>query len=147
MSDKAESSFVAAAVVFAALVGYTFAPQTRFVDPGIFAVAGAFAGLSAGGLWASRGSSWGRTYEMVNMALGVAAVTVLGSQCNRAINRSQQNDERCWVLQRDMLSAAPQRTDDAAIFQALGCQPKDAMQISFPANPAALLKRIPKSTH
>lgn len=36
--------------------------------------------------------------------------------------RDENSNRRCEAIQKDMLSVHPQRTDDTAIFQALGCK-------------------------
>ncbi|PTQ61014.1 hypothetical protein C8J26_1332 [Sphingomonas aurantiaca] len=35
-----------------------------------------------------------------------------------------ENQRRCMIIQSDMLSAKPKRSDAADIFQALGCVPQ-----------------------
>lgn len=49
---------------------------------------------------------------------------------------SQANDQRCYQLELDMLSAKPRRSDGPDIFQALGCRPQGYENVSFPQTSA-----------
>lgn len=53
------------------------------------------------------------------------------------------NNRRCLAIQHDMLSARPRRTDDADLFQALGCRPQGEGSVYAPP-PSSSLHRSPQ---
>jgi len=60
------------------------------------------------------------------------AMFVYGAAMLSTSIRDTSNDARCLVIQSDMLSANPRRSDDAVLFTALGCRPQGGGSVFAP---------------
>lgn len=115
------------AVLAAAVVAFCTQPLMRYVDPDWYLAGGTFLGASFLGFSVlisheKRGHAifWGATGGI----LACAGIYFLAIGAARADKAAIANDQRCLTIQRDMLSAKPQRSDGPDLFQALGCRPQ-----------------------
>lgn len=104
-------------------IAYFSAPFLRFVGLRTFMLAG-FIGVSGVtlaqvGIVMRNQLAW--TLARWLFWVSVANLLVLGVIAFRS---ARANDQRCMMLQRDMLSAHPRRADGPAVFGALGCRPQ-----------------------
>ena len=124
-------------IIYAWLSG----PLVRYANPAyLFSTASWITVTIVSLIFARSGSSkhWRALFGFAFLASSLNLVQSLywGTETLKA--RSKANDERCQIIQDDMLSARPRRSDGPALFQALACQPKGPGKVGFaPVKPPA----------
>ena len=116
-----------AAVLAAALLAFCTQPLMRFVDADRFLgggalLAGSFCGFA---MFISEPKAiMSIGYGVVAAILTLVGAYFLITGATQASAASVANDQRCLVIQRDMLSAKPRLSNGPDLFQALGCRPQ-----------------------
>ncbi len=78
----------------------------------------------------SRGEAAIATGIATLLAIGSGLLIIyVGHETDQTISA---NTARCRIIQDDMLTATPRRTDGPDLFQALGCQPQGDGTVAFP---------------
>jgi hypothetical protein len=108
-----------------ALVAFCVQPLLPFVEPSWFLFGGLFFGAGVCSAVAAYGAPTASPWS-IRFCIGLAIVglTTLAVVTSNADTRSAANDERCLVVERDMLSASPKITNGADVFQAFRCRPQ-----------------------
>ncbi len=117
--------------VCAASVGQ---PLLRYADTLCVAYCGGAAGSFAFFFFAAHVTIGCARKAFFVLALVMLAVTIVLICCivRDAGAKSIANDQRCTIIQDDMLSAAPRLWDGPRLFQALSCVPSGTKGVSFP---------------
>ena len=136
-----DRAIAGAALVLSAIFAYFTIPILRFTDPSWLATMGLAFGVFASGtlLWVliDRHAHWQKV-----MVTGLL-VTMFGLawQIVDGFRASDENDLRCAVIQKDMLSGHPRYANATDLFQALGCRPQKDSSVEYRV---ALMERVTK---
>ncbi|WP_146168783.1 hypothetical protein [Sphingomonas aurantiaca] len=118
-SNQAELS-LRALFVFVAVVAYTVSPVLKYADIRWTVLAAAIGGIGVQ-LMMLGSKSW---IGMIGSLLMIGGLVFGAELIFDATQVHTENQRRCMIIQSDMLSAKPKRSDAADIFQALGCVPQ-----------------------
>lgn len=123
-----DRTIFAAATVAAAAFWYFSQPLVHLADPTVIGPAGFFAGAGVAGAWIiaglGRASAWKWVFATIATIGGAGIIFALFD----ASDTSHHLDETCRAIQVDMLRAQSARSDDPAVFQALGCRVQNVGQ-------------------
>lgn len=125
----------AAILMTAAALAFFMAPLLRFYNPGLFATAGGAFIAGAMYIWISWRLDFHKSWSGVSYFIFAATVAQLAYLTYDACKASESNDARCRVIQHDMLSANPIRSDGPDLFAALQCRPTGDESVSVSAKP------------
>ncbi len=113
---------VGVAVLCAYTTGQSF---IRVGDSAVIAEIGLFAGLFAllfNGIYILPGA-FRRPFALAALIALSICGGLLSTNARSMVNQVQANDDRCQLIQDDMLSAKPRKANGPELFQALGCTP------------------------
>lgn len=125
-------AFVASALIFAAILGYFSLPLLAFANPVWLLNFGFIFALGASCWWFSRQLELPKSWRIFGTTFGLVGLLGLGVVIMDGFENSTKNDERCVIIERDMLSASPRRADGPDIFAAMNCRPQLDDTIAFP---------------
>lgn len=119
----------------AVVVGFFAQGEMALANPLHLATIGLGAGLAiiAGHSVALADDGKGELATAIATILTIAVGGLVIYEGAAADKDIQANIARCAVIQQDMLSVAPRRTDGADLFQALGCKPHGDGIVHWPA--------------
>lgn len=108
-------------------------PLLDYCDPVYLALTGLLIGISVlalDAIWLRKG---GIRYCFLAISIFsmISAAAVLTCQVLEASQLSRVNDNRCTLIQNDMLRSSPIRKDSPALFQALKCSPSGFRRVDF----------------
>lgn len=128
MHDPPSESFpkimATGVLILASVIAYFAVPLLRFADPRALFDAGSMFAFGAAAFYIEVSYSDRRATLILFAGIFLIGVIEIASVQAEAFKVSRYVDQKCAVIQFDMLSPKPSRENLADAFQALGCRPQ-----------------------
>lgn len=137
--DSPMPAVLLAVAVSGAAIAFFLTPVMRFAPLWLTVPAGIAAGVGLAIWFLGFDLGFPAKWEKLWFAIHLAGVTGLIIAFKFMVDDANANDRRCAVLQADMLSEKPKRSDSRDLFTTLQCRPQgDALpQFSKLSSPPA----------
>lgn len=119
-------------LVIGAMVAWFSQPMLRFVDPDWLAGSATLLAAGSAAVYLDLANEGWKKTTYLWMVMAIVGAGLLWWTWSQALGVTAMNDRRCAVIERDMLSAQPIRSDGPDLFQALGCRPRVDVPVNIP---------------
>ena len=145
-NEPLERTFATAATVLAVTSAFFISPLFPYANLDHLAGAGIALAIGSALAWIElmHSARAGRFTKYFPLGVTILASFLLTFTVINAMGKYVQSQTRCAIIEKEMLSVSPRRSDLPEIFQALGCKISNNETVKFPPKPMPVPMPMPK---